>query len=840
MDIDDESIYMSKDESSMYFIDELIKTDEEYRDQLILNRINNKGIIQKRKIMFDVHFKYYDYFLDLISYIHTLDDEVILLYLVKGSEAWYYNIKNLVSKNKTNNDDLSEDLMKFDENITQTDVISYLPQNWDIDVFTTKDDVEDVIRKIYVKLRDLNYLRTTQRRTRSGGQVLNSTIEVSNNIKITDEEGQLKSIKLGYPILYEGQTKGYYIRLCVPREQITNVDINEYVDHALCPSNRGVMFIYVKVHIVPNIYHFSEYYTDNLRQLNSIIHNGKKYEYYILNIYGLYYYQSLIKSSSKFRSDKVINIDKSREKILNNILLPSLGSKLSKISVRLYNIIRESYTLKLDYSSLFDVYSRSNIMNKLLKNILETTYINGNNWIYIIDKKTIEVLRPIINGVIIDILDTLKSKNIDGAVVGGDAFERYITTGHSVDIDFKIFTKSDDEYDLVTTFLPKMISGHVLYLNYLFSDYENEYIPRPKFRLRNINMMDKHGYNLFSIDMKTEIPFKNKIYLYENPILDIVIVKQLIEKTSFEEMKISHISAMDRYYKIHTDNTIQNIYLNEKNINIVSKKFLLNDIRNMYENIDKLTSRYNAGKINKDIDRYIKLLNYQPDKKKKGQNIVDINYLHNFLEKSIENMPFQKLYNNMFMELIMKNKEIQKYKTKIPFNINQFWNDNITFDMFGQYYRKFGKNKQERTKNYINYIDTFRKKYESLKDKFNSFTNPKQTPVSMRRNDIIDTRCEADTIIKYIDCQIEKYIALKNLSKQYPEIQQIRQDMIDIKNDIDMESNYLDNMTSNDDFLKTCQIFQKYNDNIESNQNIVNFLNKCAITFNQDQHAVRI
>jgi len=366
------------------------------------------------------------------------------------------------------------------------------------------------------------------------------------------------------------------------------------------------------------------YYSENstitedtllVRNISKLIQRYDGLNY--LNLAGLYIFLQLGKK--KIFIPKGYNILKIREIIFDKIVL-----------INDY----KTPTLKMIVDQYYETFNGTAVYDKLFHDDLSKLYALSYEPIGIIinnmEIEIIETLRRYINKTMKNINDRIQeiNNNIGLFVVGGDALRRYKNDiSVTKDIDCKIYIPqslvSDDLIKETTNVIIDELLILVCYLientDNIFKDvecnHENE-LYKITYILSNGKDNDEKNFkyrqlfknpfpvDLFSLDYRCIInvevkdnklnPSMNTKFSYNYDIAFLDVVLQTIEVSG---------DANDFY---------KSIAVLSNDIPISTLEFLLNDLKNTYNNDDSSLLRFIGGKIRKDFNRYnevVKLLN---------------------------------------------------------------------------------------------------------------------------------------------------------------------------------------------------------------------------------------
>lgn len=627
----------------MKILETVSKLSPQERDEYIKEFIgqNSNGIL-KREYFFKKRFAYVPYYL---RFVYMLE-EYGVKYYIKGSSAWFANARENIMKGytgniKTSSADSILDFLKKKFHTSIPLLASFLPQNWDICIYT--DQVEIARKEIYkfmtklsVQMKQDPLIIPQKRQTRRGGS--SDTINIKVNTK---GEGA-------------DTFKGAWVSMC--SEEYERVHkFRDFDDKLVCTDKSkdtgiiGFLIFWVVIYNIPtkHMKSFEENFLDKVTiKLPSDF--SEKSQVRFLNTLGLILNTTYMESSGISRkTEKKLDIDKLRSESLELNRYESF-QKLQHIWFQTFGSWSETEILSLFYEGQF-----SSITNNIKKNILSNYIVNsGINYMQLLENNLLSDYRAVINNIIIHINYILLSKTFDGVesvklfIVGGDAFARYIPTTNLSDIDIKLIITpnvktrgknpimpSELKQDVVK-FIVEILSEYIVFLN-----YTGKFFDRPLFRVRNYDATKQNvPYNLISLDCRGnhDVPEANVSGFYlDYAILDISIMWNNTKKNTDDyitemdcigELKLPGYLTTDENIPESKQlyQTLDNLIQSAK-IPIASSNFLLSEMVERYNNPNSVEARYFNGKIEKDIERYIILKNYQ------NQPIQTINVMDPFL-----------------------------------------------------------------------------------------------------------------------------------------------------------------------------------------------------------------
>jgi len=442
-----------------------------------------------------------------------------------------------------------------------------------------------------------------------------------------------------------------------------------------------------------------------------------------LNLNGLLTYSYL--NSSKTEVESGINIEKIRQDLILNKILKTPNKIIKK-----FKIIKDNYEKIFKNFLSYNLFFIEKINDIIVNNIITDNIIN------IIDNYLISLFRNSLNAFIIKINQELFSKyGIKLFISGGDAMRRYnYNIAFTSDIDTKLHIKdlsNDNKKDIIDIIILHIVNlrnyleenkmkifqeliteennglnvftfksnNYNIGINILLEPEErNEY---QQFRTREIKKNDLFPVDLYSLDFRYTIHLhkdksKKIIYNHQLSILDVVIIDT----------------------KKYKDEDIEEI----NNITYASKKFLLEDIENTYNNELMALARISNNKSEKDIYRYkeLKLITTPNDDYNKSINKIieeldkiDLSILNENLKYILNKIKNQLKFTikDYVILITLKKNELEKInnkyiidflkniinnKTNLPFeNLNELDIDYNTYtinknnSILKKYYKTF-------------------------------------------------------------------------------------------------------------------------------------------------------
>ena len=398
---------------------------------------------------------------------------------------------------------------------------------------------------------------------------------------------------------------------------------------------------------------FKQFYINNNDLLDDTTTINKRYKLNILNDIGLLTFSIINNSRAETRIDETsgINIEALRQKQFierfNNLektefdaILASLKliyenlemqkSNLDKYSfethknqliVPILKIIGKFYNIVFFNSGVFKFYFENNVK--------DISYQYSYNYYYkfidFVDRYLVTLFRPVINSFIREINKELFEKHkIKLFVAGGDSMRRYdYDSSFSADIDTKLhiqnaksktsMTKKEIEKSIFNIVMRHIVNAQnyfetnkIIVLEQLVSQRNNgqnvfkcenndfkiyvniltENVNHYQFRTRKIDISVGMPVDLFSIDFKyfVKINENGREYVTERNValLDVVISKD-------KDYNPEDLIEID-------------------GVAYASQSFLLKDLTTTYETEKMALGRLSNGKVNKDIDRFKKMM----------------------------------------------------------------------------------------------------------------------------------------------------------------------------------------------------------------------------------------
>ena len=515
------SIRSKKDTSTPSVLQQLSTTNRENRKTIVANKLSTGDTEIKRidKNAFIQNPEIQETFQNFIASLNQDASNNDLAYLIKGSSAWYANFF------------LAQDR---DLNV-QTEIgdnVGFLPQNWDMEIYTKESQIETMFCKYYnlllgyhrelIDSQDENYetcvsfsknvkMYHNEKKGKKKGRLIPNACALTKETRKNKEKVQNKktctNIELKDSIGFEN-FRAYQLRFCVRIKNNKNEDAwNKFNDKDVCEvaANFHLIF-YITFHVIPDdrfLDFKTRFFSHITREINGAIY---------LNHSGLLFYSTFIRANSgrEFRKDKGIDLDNYRlEKLIDTITQTRVVNDQQKRQRaervieqynRLYHLVNsffedqvfwKQYLIPSDY---WFGNIKQELVKTMLKNYWSPTIPNG--IVQKLDDIFIDYYRPILNAIVVELANIINSGNKDSPltkkfpnvtfkvmIAGGDAFERYIPTNKIADIDLKIImqpkTDADKEYkDEIILYVRQLIfailSKHIVILNKMVEECAND------------------------------------------------------------------------------------------------------------------------------------------------------------------------------------------------------------------------------------------------------------------------------------------------------------------------------------------------------------------------------
>jgi hypothetical protein len=629
----------------MGFLDDISELNAPERNKVIQDYIGHGGDegIQKRVYFFRKRCVYVKYFLMLINVLNSNE----ILYYIKGSSAWFANVRHNLFSQEFLADPLNiqcENIIKYileKHGGNMALLASFLPQNWDISIFTnTPEQTRMLIKQQLEIIKDImindpyiiSQERVTRRKQR-GETVL--SIDINSNNKGADT------------------FKGGWVSLCRTEDKHDNI-YSDFDDKMVCTNeikidqiNRvGFLIFWISIYTIPisqnlkdgdHPYNFGTNFLSKITKWlpATIFPEGLGIDANFLNLEGLALNSIFMESTGVDRRlEKKLDIDNIR---LNSLLENRDPQEMLGFYKLILNIWETTFNLWSDEEMklfFYTEYQHQDILNTIQKNILKYYITDGDNTLNNIEKYLVNLYRNTINNILMDIYDKSKSKRIEGVesidlfIVGGDAFSRYIPTDKISDIDVKLIvtpirkarsrSRKPPVIPLhikneIINFVSDIISPYIIYLN-----YTGKFFDRPAFRIRSYDASEQNSpYSLISLDCRGLIDVPDvgiSGFFLDYAILDIAIIYNYNKE---DYTKYIHNSICDGYitlpgYLLDSNNMPEKDQIlpvltdltQVSFLPVANSLFLLEELINRYENASSVEGRFFAGKIEKDIYRY--------------------------------------------------------------------------------------------------------------------------------------------------------------------------------------------------------------------------------------------
>lgn len=611
----------------MGFLDTILVLSPKERDYQVKKYIGqgNNGI-EKREFFFRKRCAYISYYVEFINALNSNG----IKYYIKGSSAWFANAREFLFSgypgdiNKADCDSMMNFLHKnYKENIPL--IASFLPQNWDICIFSDQPGIAR--EEIYGYLQDL------ARRMEKDPNIIPQKRKTRS--KKTDESSIL-SIKTNTNNDGADTFNGGWISIC-SEEYKHGHKFKDFDDKIVCtePAETGrigflifwVAIYHIPVHHVHNFSHnFLNKLTVNLP--STLTDKEQKLNAVFLNPLGLLLNTLYMKAGGVDRKiDKKLDID--------NLRMGSMGINKYEAYKQIHNIWINTFSewTEKDIDILFGPIPYNSIENEIKKNILNN-YITpeGISYLETIENSLVTEYRPTINNILIHMNYKLSQTKFEGVesvklfIVGGDAFARYITTDKISDIDVKLIITPHKKQggkrpvipsyirEEIVRFVTETISEYIVYLN-----YTGKFFDKPLFRLRNYDATKQDfPYNLISMDCRGNHDFPQADvygFFLDYAILDISIMYNNNKKSTEDyvweipcrgELRLPGYLVSDAPKSEQVVKVLHDLSDSSK-LPIASVPFLVKEMVDRYENPDSVEGRFFAGKIEKDIQRYLSL-----------------------------------------------------------------------------------------------------------------------------------------------------------------------------------------------------------------------------------------
>lgn len=643
----------------MSFIEEKVSQYTESSDEAF----------EKRKFFFMYRETLLSYYLVFIEKLNELQERKLIYYMIKGSSAWFMNLM-AGQRSVINSQKLFDKTVKMFGD--EMDAFAFLPQNWDITVFVDQNNLDDAFREISKIFRKIEKMMT----------------EIPKTFKF--ENKSLNKIEA---------FRGYYLALCTGAKKATRFsesDMEKYEKFSdyVCQSINGFFFVWMNLIPLTNLQDTTEKLFRHIStNYQADMLSNSKIKATFLNVDGLLLFNSILNSSDVNRaSEKGFDIDKIRSKWIKDSIENSGGNIVSNY----FNLIKwwtDAFGSNTENPIFVDKFQYQNILYTIQTELLSNLVVNDHDRNDIIDVTLINLFRPIVNTLVIDLNNVFSKykhnviEKIEVVIVGGDAFTRYIKQSSTSDIDIKVIVTPkidvkdvwmpDDVWNDIQGIMTHVMSKYIVYLSYIYMG------SRVSFRLRDIDVIkDKlRNFYLYSIDVRTihNIQVENlgnlEEYRHELALFDAAII--------FDRHRYySNMNVINNLPTLVSPN-LQEYYINlpvkkyKKNplLPIATTEFLMADIEQTYSS--KLAKiRIAKGKSNKDIVRYNALKDFITTIN--DNNKIDLFIVSTLLniggERDVSTIKFinlVKIYSAIHSENIKEKKLLGKNKFQMPFHMTE-------------------------------------------------------------------------------------------------------------------------------------------------------------------------
>jgi len=659
----------------------MIKTNVHEKIKL---KIEEYNILNKLldDIRFDIHYN------NLITDINEIirNNSIDYNYCISGSKAWYNIFKDFYDNNY-----ISEYEKSAIHNYNTCDHYYFIKT----DVSNNKQIIEKIIQQIneliiilqeelnnQIKLILIDSNKYVQLSIKSNIDdnnlkclLFKESIILTLNLQISDDIPNFIQKKSRKPRKTIAEIRSEENRKKKELEELRTAAKTAREERARRRRQGGTGAIYVNKNILSFEIDFkNNELIENTKEL--IIDENNHY----LNIYGLYLFLQFGKSKYYIKKG-IYNVFKAREYIYDNLIL-----------IDKYKIAALFKILDI-YEKIFLKYNIPNeyLHGNLIKSAL-SSHSDMEKFINESEEIIINRLRPYINQTIYNInedIKKLKFKNnygdeiignkISGIfVLGGDAIKRYdFDSTTTKDIDAKIYIPGEINLNDVTNYytinncivehLFKLLSFLIINEKTIFSDLNlSKIIDDSNFKCTaNFKLLsENHDFLNFRFRQSPKNQFP--VDLYSLDYRCIVEFEYSLEPGVIINKKYNHdIAFIDIVIQQSTENNYEKYALISNGVPISSLDFLIDDLKNIYNNDLSSLLRFIVGKSKKDYNRFI-ILN---DIKKNHSKYYTINPE----EKTITFTDEKKIFLDKMTDYrIHYNDEIKKY-----------------YDLFNKKYKKF-------------------------------------------------------------------------------------------------------------------------------------------------------
>lgn len=628
---------------------DLISKYKNITDEKLLQELKLSDTVEKRIFFNSIYNKYSG--IVAKNFLPNINHP----YLLKGSSAWSLNYPEKRSFSFLPQNFDIEIYVKQDENI--------------------QNNIKDIYRSLlkFYKNNDLNSFAKKENlslclSTSSNILIGKTKTEQKDNSMCIEQrnEDNPAYFQVTTPQMMEN-LKAWSMSLCFKfNDKKIRDKYRDYYDTGCIGKTDDYHFM-IYLTIIPYTTEDFKDYFNEITDIKKIDNQGVR----SLNKKGLLLYHCFIKSKINMRSEKKIDIDTIR---INNTLHNNSSSEIENAYIDLFDLVD---ILESNQSLIPNKFYIDNLRNYIISQVLNyhrtiTDFKDGIKTY--IDNIVINFFRPIVNLFVVDLQKELKQyDDVYTFIAGGDAFERYIPSGKIADIDIKILLKymnalKNKEYkdilknniDKIKKIIFYVLTKHSTILNEIL-DRKDCYLERAlftkfvekctitntdvmvtqerdgillcplekkytkHFRVRNIDLVNIKnkitGFNLTSLDYNKNfnvvIKRKNKIYNLKYKYSLAIFDAPLVFDTKFDPEYIVNLPLKivdDPFRECYKSAVGECILQNKVYLPVASPKFLIKDIEERFNDKNLLLLRYQAGKIQKDVERLNQLIKYKSDK----------------------------------------------------------------------------------------------------------------------------------------------------------------------------------------------------------------------------------
>jgi len=347
---------------------------------------------------------------------------------------------------------------------------------------------------------------------------------------------------------------------------------------------------------------------------NNLIMINQENRLNYLNLYGTYIFIELYKKNT-FLQNKGYNHFKVREYVFNSHIL-----KDDTKSNILFNIAM------IYYNTFFSTYLYNKDILKTLLKLYMTSIPEMDMFINTMEANIIEIFRPYINQLILNINRILQFRNnkLGIFIAGGDATRRYKNDiSITKDIDTKIYIPKDLENEkqfIETNVIDELIKLCSYLINNRLSLFNIDSFPydlnketrdryyeySARFIINEVNGDDLLNFRFRQI-FKGNFPVDLLSLDYRCKI--IFTVKHIKTQKEFEFQYKYDIAFLDVVLEVLNgyDNYYEKYSVLSNNLPVCGLDFLLKDLQNTYTSETSSLLRFLGSKNHKDYNRYIEL-----------------------------------------------------------------------------------------------------------------------------------------------------------------------------------------------------------------------------------------